>query len=59
MKDKSIPEFLPTGPMTLQCPSCGAKPGDDCETLSAVRAGTVHVARARAAAKMDKDVRKA
>jgi hypothetical protein len=54
MKDKSIPEFLPTGPMTLQCPICGAKPGHDCETPSKVRLYVVHLARVKAVKKMDK-----
>ena len=52
-------EYLATSPVMLPCPLCGAKPGDDCETPSHVQLGTVHVARLKAAAKMDKDARKA
>jgi hypothetical protein len=57
MNAKSIPKFLPTSPMTLQCPSCGAKPGHDCKTPAKVRLYVVHLARVKAAAKMDKDAR--
>jgi hypothetical protein len=52
-------EYLPISPMTLWCPSCGAKPGHDCETPSKVRLYVVHLARVKAAAKMDKDAKKA
>ena len=58
MKDKSIPEFLTIGPMTLPCPICGAKPGNDCETPPKVRLYVVHLARVKAAKTMDKDGRK-
>jgi hypothetical protein len=56
---KPITEFLQTRPMTLQCPSCGAKPGHDCETPAKVRLYVVHLARFRAAAKLDGDARRA
>jgi hypothetical protein len=55
MNAKLIPEFLPVGPMTLPCPICGAKPGHDCETPSKVRLHVIHIARVKAAAKMDGD----
>ena len=50
----SVPESLPASPIRLPCPFCGAKPGDDCETFSKVQLGIVHMARVKAAAKMDK-----
>jgi hypothetical protein len=59
MVKTTVKEYIPVSPTTLLYPSCGAKPGEDCETLSTVRVGTVHVARVRAAAKMVKDARKA
>jgi hypothetical protein len=59
MTAKPITKFLPTGPMTLPSPICGAKPGHDCETPSKVRLYVVHIARVKAAAKMDGDARKA
>jgi hypothetical protein len=55
----NIKEYLPTSPITLVCPSCGAKPGHDCETPSKVRLHVIHIARVKAAAKMDGDARKA
>lgn len=54
MAKTAIPKSLPTSPLTLRCPFCGAKPGDDCETFSKVQLGIVHMARVKAAAKMDK-----
>jgi hypothetical protein len=39
----------------LPCPVCGAKPGHDCKTPSKGRLYVVHLARVKAAAKMDKD----
>jgi len=56
---KTTIEYLPISPITLPCPLCGAKPGKDCETPSNVNLETVHVARVKAAAKMDGDARKA
>jgi len=53
MAKTTIPEYLPISPMTLRCPFCGAKSGKDCETFSKVRLGVVHMARVKAAAKMD------
>lgn len=55
---KSISEFLPTSPMTLPCPVCGARPGHDCRTPANVRLYVVHLARIKAATKMDGDARK-
>ncbi len=61
MVKASNPEevLLPTNPLNLRCPLCEAKPGHDCETPSQVQLEIVHVARVKAAAKMDKDARKA
>jgi hypothetical protein len=59
MNGNSIPESLPTGPMALTCPICGAKPGHDCETPAKVRLHVIHIARVKAAAKMDKASREA
>jgi hypothetical protein len=39
--------------MTLVCPFCDAKPGEDCRT-SGSRFSAVHVARIKAAASIDK-----
>ncbi len=58
MVKTTIKESLPTSPITLVCPSCGAKPGHDCKTPSKVRLHVVHIARVKAAAKMDKDRKK-
>jgi hypothetical protein len=46
-------EYLPISPLTLACPVCGAKPDDDCRTPSKGRLYIVHLARVKAAAKMD------
>jgi hypothetical protein len=51
-------EYLPVSPMTLLCPVSGAKPGHDCKTPANVRLYVVHLARIKAAAKMDGDARK-
>jgi hypothetical protein len=58
MVKTTIGEYLPISPITLPCPFCGAKPGHDCETPSEVYLRAVHVARVKAAAKMDKEDRK-
>jgi hypothetical protein len=47
-------ENLPVSPITLRCPFCGAKHGEDCERVAGVQLGVVHVARVKAAAMMDK-----
>jgi hypothetical protein len=47
------PAKLPTSPMTLVCPLCGARPGHDCETTSHVPLAIVHVKRIEAAAYVD------
>jgi hypothetical protein len=59
MVKTTIKENLPISPITLRCPFCGAKSGRDCETSSAVQLATVHLARVKAAANMDKEARKA
>jgi hypothetical protein len=51
-----VPEVLPTSPLSLWCPYCGASPGDDCETLKGGVA-TVHLLRVAAAALIDEQGR--
>jgi hypothetical protein len=48
------PEFLPTSPMSLLCPTCMSMPGRDCITTSG-RVSPLHVARIKAAALADKE----
>ena len=48
-----IPEFLPTSPMSLLCPTCMSMPGRDCITTSGGLAA-IHLARIKAAALADK-----
>jgi hypothetical protein len=48
-----IPEVLPTSPMSLDCPFCEAKIGVDCAASSG-GFSVVHIARVRAAAKIDR-----
>jgi hypothetical protein len=38
-----IPERLPVSPMTLVCPFCKAKPGDDCASSSGGYLALAHV----------------
>ena len=52
MAKNSIPEVLSTSPVSLTCPYCGAKRGEDCETLRG-EVALVHVARIEAAANAD------
>jgi hypothetical protein len=47
-----IPEKLPTSPLSIFCPYCGAKPGEDCESVTEV-VGVVHLSRIAAAAAID------
>jgi hypothetical protein len=47
------PVTLPTSPMALVWPFCGAKPGLDCETGSGIPLPIVRVARIKAAAYKD------
>lgn len=51
---KRIPEILPTSPLTIVCPFCKAKRGQDCETSKGGFA-VVHVKRIQAAAARDAD----
>ena len=53
------PARLLISPMTLVCPLCSAKPGQDCETVAGIHLPIVHVARVKAAAARDAAVRKA
>ena len=50
---KSKIPVLPTSPISLKCPFCGAKPKHDCFTSSGTFSA-IHVARIKAAARMDK-----
>jgi hypothetical protein len=50
---QDIPEHIPVSPMTLACPRCGAKPGKDCQKSAGSHLPFVHLARIKAAAKLD------
>lgn len=47
-----VPKVLPTSPLSLWCPYCGAKPGKDCETRKGGFA-VLHMVRVMAAALID------
>lgn len=47
-----LPEVLPTSPLSLWCPYCGAQPGTDCQTRKGGFA-VVHLVRIAAAALID------
>jgi hypothetical protein len=49
----TVLEVLPTSPLSLWCPSCGAKPGKDCSTSKGGFAA-LHLPRVAAAALIDK-----
>ncbi|MGH9729920.1 MAG: zinc finger domain-containing protein [Candidatus Acidiferrales bacterium] len=49
----SIPEVLPSSPVSLACPFCKAKPGRDCATTSGTFSA-IHIQRIKAAASLDK-----
>jgi hypothetical protein len=49
----NIPEHIPVSPMSLDCPRCGAKPGKDCQKSAGSHLPFVHLARIKAAAKLD------
>jgi hypothetical protein len=53
MTKTNIPEYLPNSPLVLPCPFCHAKPNQICEPVSGGRFELVHVARVKAAAKLD------
>jgi hypothetical protein len=53
-KKIDVPKQLPISPVTLICPECHAKPGKDCATIPGAFVGIVHVARIKAAAKLDR-----
>jgi hypothetical protein len=53
MAKPRIPEELPTSPISVNCPLCQAKAGEDCSTSSGAFA-LLHVARIAAAAAKDK-----
>jgi hypothetical protein len=48
----TLPEVLPTSPLSLWCPYCGAKPGKDCQTREGGTA-VLHLVRVAAAALID------
>lgn len=52
LKVVPIPEVLPTSPLSLWCPYCGAEPGKDCRTRKGGFA-ILHVVRVAAAALID------
>lgn len=47
-----VPAVLPTDPLTLPCPFCGANAGQDCST-STGGFSVLHVVRVKAAASLD------
>jgi hypothetical protein len=47
-----IPEFLPTSPMSLLCPTCMSMPGRECITTAGGLAA-IHIARIKTAALAD------
>jgi hypothetical protein len=53
-----IPGFLRTSPMSLLCPTCMSMPGRDCITTKGGLAA-IHVARIKAAALVDKQMKSA
>jgi hypothetical protein len=53
----SIPDVLPTSPISLVCPLCGAKPDRDCIEISG-NLSIIHVARIAAATLADKKLRR-
>jgi hypothetical protein len=57
--EKLIPEYLPVSPISIPCSLCNAKPNKACETSAGGYLEIVHVARIKAAAKMDVTARKA
>ena len=48
----SIPDMLPTSPLSLVCPLCGAEPNQDCIRISN-NLSIIHVPRIAAAALVD------
>lgn len=54
----SIPEYLPVSPITIRCMLCDAKPNKACATSAGGYLEVVHLARIKAAAKMDTAARK-
>jgi len=53
-KKADVPEYIPISPLTLVCQLCHAKPGKACGTSPGVQLEFVHVARIKAAGKLDK-----
>jgi hypothetical protein len=48
-----LSEYVAISPLTLECPSCGAKAGDVCDVLIDKGFEVVHVERIKAALRMD------
>jgi hypothetical protein len=53
MTKTKIPEYFPISSLVLPCPFCHAKPNQICEPVSGGRFELLHVARVKAAAKLD------
>jgi hypothetical protein len=53
-----IPDYIPISPITLACPRCPAKPGEDCQKPAGGHIPFVHLARIKAAAKLDISTKK-
>lgn len=53
MKKTEIPEFLPIRSLSIRCPMCHANPKQVCETASGGALELVHIARIKAARKLD------
>ena len=54
MKKTEVPEYLPISPLALPCPFCHAKPNEIWPKCLWRPFELVHVARVKAAAKLDK-----
>jgi hypothetical protein len=54
-----LPEYFPISPLSRRCPLCHAKPNKACATASGGQLDVVHVARIKAAARLDGAVRNA
>jgi hypothetical protein len=53
MAKTKIPEYLPISPLSIRCPLCRAKPNEVCGTALRGKLELVHIARIKAAAKLD------
>jgi hypothetical protein len=48
-----LPEYINVNPVTLTCPRCNAKPGEDCDVLLNNGLELVHIERIQWAGAMD------